>query len=139
MVKMLDMICRVGIFMQVIISVTILLFNTDRRTLILFCTLGDFTKFLFPYASFTTILNWGLLDWANGYNETVVDNAFDTVRRSLDYLMRMHPSPNQMYVQIGNGSLDHTLWDRCENWPHGPRTTFEINETAPGSDIASGM
>ncbi|XP_037029930.1 endoglucanase A-like [Bradysia coprophila] len=98
---------------------------------------GDFTKFLFPYASFTTILNWGLLDWANGYNETVVDNAFDTVRRSLEYLMRMHPSPNLMYVQIGNGSLDHTLWDRCEDWPHGPRRTFEINETAPGSDIAS--
>lgn len=99
---------------------------------------GDFTKFLFPYASFTTILNWGLLDWANGYNETVVDDAFDTVRRSLEYLIRMHPSPNVIYVQIGNGSLDHTLWDRCEDWPHGPRRTYEINETSPGSDIASG-
>lgn len=84
------------------------------------------------------MLNWGLLDWANGYNETVVEDTFDTVRRSLEYLIRMHPSPNLMYVQIGNGSLDHTLWDRCEDWPHGPRRTFEINETAPGSDIASG-
>lgn len=98
---------------------------------------GDFTKFLFPYASFTTILNWSLLDWANGYNETVVEDAFDTVRRSLEYLILMHPSPNVIYVQIGNGTLDHELWDRCENWPHGPRGTFEINATRPGSDIAA--
>lgn len=99
---------------------------------------GDFTKFLFPYASFTTMLNWGIIDWFNGYDASVLNQTIANVRVALEYLVRLHPEPNLIYGQIGIASLDHALWERCQDWPLGPRRTFQINTTAPGSELASG-
>jgi len=45
-------------------------------------------------------------------------------------------SPNELYGQTGEGGPDHGYWGRPEDWHLGPRRSFKITTTQPGSDLA---
>lgn len=94
-------------------------------------------KFMFPYAGFTTIINWGIIDFPTGYEASVLSGALETVRTSLNFLLKTHPQANTIHAQMGNGTLDHSWWGRPEDWPYGPRPTYTITESRPGSELGS--
>lgn len=31
-------------------------------------------------------------------------------------MFQIHPSANELYVQVGNGNEDHSFWGRPEQW-----------------------
>lgn len=98
---------------------------------------GDHVKFGFPMAGFTTILNWGLLDWRNGYDKANdYANSLSTVKWSLDFFIKAHVAPNELYGQTGDGYQDHSFWGRPEDWPNGPRQSWKITQQQPGSELA---
>jgi endoglucanase len=102
-----------------------------------YLTAGDHVKFGFPFAYFTTVINWGLIDYLEGYRSAgQVEYALDAMRWSLDYFIKAHPEPNVFYGQTGDGGVDHGYWGRPEDWDKGPRPSFKITEGVPGSDLA---
>lgn len=49
------------------------------------------------------------------------------------FLFQIHPSPNVLYVQVGNGTEDHRFWGRPEDWNgSNPRPTLKATPTKPG-------
>ena len=51
---------------------------------------GDFVKFGFPMAAFTTILAWGALDYENAYVKAgQLDYVRDAIRWSTDFFIKV--------------------------------------------------
>lgn len=98
---------------------------------------GDHVKFGFPMAAFTTILNWGLIDFQAGYESAMeLENGREAVKWSLDYFVKAHVAPNELYGQTADGNQDHGFWGRPEDWPQGPRQSWKITQQQPGSELA---
>jgi hypothetical protein len=88
-------------------------------------------------ASFTTLLNWGLLTFREGYVAAgELQNGLKTVQWSLDYFIKAHVAPNELYGQSGDGHQDHSFWGRPEDWPQGARQSWKITQQQPGSELA---
>lgn len=50
-----------------------------------------------------------------------------------DPYFQSHPSPNVLYVQVGNGTEDHRFWGRPEDWNgSNPRPTLKATALKPG-------
>lgn len=80
---------------------------------------------------------WGMLDVRTGY-EIAGEwaNAIAALRWGTDYMLKVkkidfsviiklntinikyqiHPSANELYVQVGNGNEDHAFWSRAHQW-----------------------
>ncbi len=121
---------------------------------------GDHVKFGFPGAFFITMLNWGLVDFLEGYESAgQKEYGYEAVRWGLDFIVKAHTAPNEFYGQAGDGNADHAFvsnikheaiygkyndkscmmefqWGRPEDWSQGPRPSFKITTDAPGSDLA---
>ena len=98
---------------------------------------GDHVKFGFPFAWFTTVLNYGLLEAKAGYEAAgQLQQGLGVVKWSLDYFIKAHVAPNEFYGQTGEGGQDHGYWGRPEDWHLGPRRSFKITQQTPGSDLA---
>lgn len=49
------------------------------------------------------------------------------------FFCQTHPSPNVLYVQVGNGTEDHQFWGRPEDWDGSdPRLTLKATVLRPG-------
>ena len=61
-----------------------------------------------------------------------------TLRRWFtDFMIKCHVAPNELYVQVGNVTLDHAVWGRPEELlDNMPRPAFKITPSAPGADVA---
>ena len=55
----------------------------------------------------------------------------DCLKWPLDYLIKCHVSPDELYVQVGDGAIDHEYWGRPEDM-NMPRPAFVVNKTKPG-------
>ncbi|KAJ6644009.1 Endoglucanase E-4 [Pseudolycoriella hygida] len=99
---------------------------------------GDHVKFQFPAAAAMTYLAWGMYDSVEGYQKAGQwENALSCLRWGMDYFIKIHPSPNVLYVQIGNGTEDHRFWGRPEDWNGSdPRPTLKATPSKPASDVA---
>ncbi|XP_045161147.2 endoglucanase A-like [Mercenaria mercenaria] len=98
---------------------------------------GDHVKFNFPQAGAVTMLAWGLLAFKDAYEgANQLQHMYDCIRWPLDYLMKCHVSPNEFYIQVGDGTADHNFWGRPENMTMS-RPAFKIDEQHPGSDMAA--
>jgi len=98
---------------------------------------GDHVKFGFPFAAFTTMLNYGVIASRQAYEATgQISYVYEQLRWSLDYFIKAHPSPNEFYGQTGDGGQDHGFWGRPEDWTLGPRKSYKITTASPGSDLA---
>ncbi len=62
---------------------------------------GDHVKFGFPMAQTATTLIYGLIEYEDAYAKAgELDNMRDCVRWVLDYFIKCHPTPNELYFQV---------------------------------------
>ncbi|BFZ07395.1 hypothetical protein BsWGS_10435 [Bradybaena similaris] len=97
---------------------------------------GDHVKFNFPMAYSTTALAWGYLEYADAYKAAGQTTYFlDSIKWSLDYLLKCHTGPEELYVQVGDAGLDHGYWGAPEKMTMA-RPAYKITAAKPGCDIA---
>ncbi|KAI0693824.1 Six-hairpin glycosidase-like protein [Cytidiella melzeri] len=98
---------------------------------------GDYIKYTFPMSYSVMSVCWGALDYGKGY-ELANQTSYldDMIRWSMDWLMKAHPEPNTLYVQVGDADLDNAYWGGDRGIPE-PRTSFPVNVTNPGTDAAA--
>ncbi|GAQ91459.1 endoglucanase [Klebsormidium nitens] len=96
---------------------------------------GDFCLFGLPLAYTVTMLSYGLVEYGTLYGPNYAP-ASDAVRWGTDWLIKAHASPNELYVQVGDGNIDHKCWQRPENLTT-PRPSFAVNVTSPGTEPAA--
>ncbi len=97
---------------------------------------GDHMKFTFPLSSALSMLSWGGLEYRAGYEKAGQwRTLLDTVRWGTDWLIKAHPSANELYAQVGDGRLDHAYWGPPERMTM-KRPSYKISANAPGSDLA---
>ena len=98
---------------------------------------GDHVKFGLPMASSMTLLVWGGIDNAAGYQKSgQTKGLLDVVRWGTDYLIKSHPSANVFYGQVGTGSADHAFWGPPEVMAMA-RPSFALTTTKPGTEVAA--
>ncbi|KAL0343111.1 UNVERIFIED_CONTAM: Endoglucanase 24 [Sesamum angustifolium] len=98
---------------------------------------GDLMKFGFPMAFTATVLSWAILEYGDHMKEVKeLENAQDSLKWITDYLINAHPSPNLLYVQVGDPELDHKCWERPEEMTE-TRPLTQVNTSYPGSDAAA--
>ncbi|CAF1158092.1 unnamed protein product [Rotaria sp. Silwood1] len=96
---------------------------------------GDYVKFGFPMASFTTLLAWGALDYEDAYQHSgQLHHVREAIRWSTDYFIKAHVSEYEFYGQVGDGYDDHASWSRPEDWTK-PRPAWKVTRQQPGSDL----
>ncbi|XP_025082994.1 uncharacterized protein LOC112557393 isoform X1 [Pomacea canaliculata] len=97
---------------------------------------GDNVKFNFPMAFSTTVLCWSLLEFKDAYEKAgQLDYMYDSIRWPLEYFIKCHTGPNELYVQVGDGGTDHGTWTSPELMDQN-RPAFKITASSPGSDVA---
>jgi len=97
---------------------------------------GDHVKFGFPMAWTATELTWGAIQFEAGYKAA---GQYDAILRNIrfvtDYFIKAHTAPNELYVQVGDGNVDHTWWGPVEVYPK-PAPSMKIDASCGGSDAA---
>ncbi|XP_053631602.2 endoglucanase A [Cherax quadricarinatus] len=97
---------------------------------------GDHVKFGFPMAYTATVLAWGLIDFAEGYEKAgQTEYGRAAVKWATDYFLKAHTAEYEFYGQVGAGQVDHSFWGRPEDM-HMERPSMKIDKSAPGSDLA---
>lgn len=97
---------------------------------------GDGVKFSFPMAFTTTMLSWGVVEYATQMESAgELHNALAAIRWATDYLLKTTSKPDIIYAQVGNPNLDHACWERPEDMDT-PRSVYWIDASRPGSDLA---
>ena len=98
---------------------------------------GDNIKFNFPQASSITLLAWSGVDFADGYKKAgQYEYLLDAVKWGTDYFIKCHTGKNELYVQVGNGSIDHGDWIAPEYMQY-KYPSYKIDASKPGSDVAA--
>jgi endoglucanase len=98
---------------------------------------GDHVKFNFPMAFSATMLAWGAIDFAGGYNASgQMKYLKSNLRFVNDYFIRCHTAPNELWGQVGNGGIDHAWWGSAEVMAMS-RPAYKIDATKPGSELAA--
>lgn len=97
---------------------------------------GDHIKFTFPLSSALTVLAWGGAEYKKGYVQSGQwPQYLATLRWGTDWLLKAHAAPDELYVQVGEGELDHAYWGPPETM-RMMRRSLKISPKAPGSDVA---
>ncbi len=102
---------------------------------------GDHIKFGFPMAFSVSALNWGYLEYKDGY-ETVNQSAHfkRNIKWVTDYFLKCHVAPNEFYGQISAKNPDHNFWMPAEmvdvHPQYGVRTSHKIDAQHPGTELA---
>ncbi|XP_061999460.1 endoglucanase 2-like [Rosa rugosa] len=98
---------------------------------------GDLLKFGFPMAFTATVLSWAILEYGDQMKEVKqLGHAHDSLKWITDYLINAHPSPNVLYIQVGDPELDHNCWQRPETMTER-RPLVQINTSFPGTEVAA--
>ncbi|KAJ0040829.1 hypothetical protein Pint_27541 [Pistacia integerrima] len=98
---------------------------------------GDLIKFGFPMAFTATMLSWGILEYGNQMNALKqLGHAQDSLKWITDYLINAHPSPNVLYIQVGDAKSDHDCWERPETMSE-MRPLSQVNASFPGTEVAA--
>jgi endoglucanase len=97
---------------------------------------GDHVKFGLPMAASATMIAWSIVDYRSAYVQTgQLDNALNQLKWATDYFIKAHPSPNELYGQVGNGGADHAWWGPAEVMQMA-RPSYRVHTGCPGSDLA---
>lgn len=99
---------------------------------------GDHAKFNFPMAYSVTTLCWGFLENKSAYESAnQVEIFLENIKHATDYLINCHTAPNELWAQVADGDVDHKYWVPAEVVHlHYDRTSYKIDATMPGSDLA---
>ncbi|MCH89161.1 endoglucanase 1-like, partial [Trifolium medium] len=97
---------------------------------------GDNLKFGLPMAFTTTLLAWSVIEFGSSMQDQI-ENARDAIRWSTDYLLKAATTtPDTLYVQVGEPSMEHGCWERPEDMDT-PRNVYKVSAQNPGSDVAA--
>jgi hypothetical protein len=97
---------------------------------------GDNVKFGFPMAASATLLAWGVVDYREGYTRSgQLNDMLGNLRWVMDYFIKAHSSANELWVQVGDGDVDHNWWGSAEVMQM-ERPSFKVDTSCPGSDVA---
>ncbi|CAO0797560.1 unnamed protein product [Mucor circinelloides] len=83
------------------------------------------------------MLCWGGTDYIQGYqlaNQTKY--LRDQVKWATDWLIKAHPSPSTLFVQVGDVEIDNESFGP-DSEIKDPRPSYQINETDFGTDAAA--
>ena len=103
---------------------------------------GDHVKFGQPMAQTMSTLAWGGIEYQKAYQQMGQwDELLDAVKWGTDYFLKAHVSENgktqALYVQVGDGNLDHAYWGAPETMTM-ERPAFKIDQNNPGTEVAAG-
>ena len=101
---------------------------------------GDHIKFGFPMAFSVTALNWGFLEYKDGYDSANQTEIFKrNIKWVTDYFIKCHPSPNVFYSQVSEKGQDHNYWMPAEmvdvHPMYGVRKAHKLTTANPGTEI----
>ncbi|KAJ3937300.1 MAG: glycoside hydrolase family 9 protein [Lentinula lateritia] len=100
---------------------------------------GDYIKVSFPLSFTLNSICWGGIDFGMGYDLSNQTSYLDSMLRwGLDWLIKMHANTSTLYVEVADTGIDNAYWGGDQNIP-GPRPSFQINDTSPGTDAAAGV
>ena len=105
---------------------------------------GDHVKFGLPMAYAATTLAWGAIGYAEGYRASDSDgDILAHISWVTDYLARTYDdkgtatlADDVVYVQVGNGDLDHADWGAAEDMTMA-RPTYAVSAQAPGTEVSA--
>jgi len=98
---------------------------------------GDNVKFNFPQAGALSLLAFSAYKWQDGYKEADQwEYIKDCIKWGTDYFIKCHTGKNELYGQVGNGSLDHGEWVAPEDMTY-EYPSYKIDTSGPGSDLAA--
>ena len=98
---------------------------------------GDNCKFNFPQAGTLTLIAWSAIDFADGYKKAgQYKYVLDMIKWGTDYFIKCHPSKNELYITVGDASLDHSYWYPPEyiNYEY---PSYKIDPDHPGTEVAA--
>ena len=98
---------------------------------------GDNVKFNFPQAFTLTMLSWSGITFEDGYKKSdQFEYLLDAVKWGTDYLIKCHTSKDELYVQVGNGQVDHTHWLPPEYITY-EYPSYKVTSSAPGTEVSA--
>ncbi|MBI4909628.1 MAG: glycoside hydrolase family 9 protein [Acidobacteria bacterium] len=98
---------------------------------------GDHVKFGFPMASSATLLAWSAFEYRAGFRDSrQMPHLVSNLRWIADYFMKASATPEQLWVQVGDGNADHSFWGAAEVLQMA-RPSFKVSASCPGSDVAA--
>ena len=98
---------------------------------------GDNVKFNFPQAAAMTLLAWSGIEFAEGYKKSgQFEYLLDEVKWGADYFIKCHSGKNELYVQVGDGQVDHSWWVAPEYIQY-KYPSFKLDEKHPGTEAAA--
>ncbi|KAL5727045.1 cellulase [Ranunculus cassubicifolius] len=97
---------------------------------------GDNVKFGLPMAFTLTMMSWSIIEYGKEMATSgELRNAMEAVKWGTDYLIKVHPEPNVLFGEVGDGVSDHYCWQRPEDMTTD-RHAYRIDVNNPGSDLA---
>ncbi|XP_069111328.1 endoglucanase E-4-like [Argopecten irradians] len=97
---------------------------------------GDLVKFGLPMSASVTLLAWGFLQYPDAYTDAnQTEYMYDCIRWPLEWMIKAHTNTSELYIQVGDGNIDHAAWGRPEDMTMA-RPAFQVNSSKPGSDVA---
>lgn len=104
---------------------------------------GDHVKFGLPQAYSASMLEWGYYEFPNAYSGAGQKGHFTTVTNYFaNYFKKstiLDASGNMQYFcyQVGDGDLDHSVWEAPEVQGSMHRPSFWASASNPATDIVS--
>ena len=101
---------------------------------------GDYVKSTKTIGHSMALLAWALLEFRDGFAEAgALQAALESLRWGAEYLVRCHPHPDLLVVQVGDFVLDHSTWapPPLHRPPTGPRRVFNLTRGQPMVDVAT--
>ena len=97
---------------------------------------GDHVKFGLPMSASATMLAWGVVEYPAAYERSgQMQHIKNNLKFVADYLVKAHTAPDELWGQVGTGSVDHTFWGAPEVMQMA-RPAAKIDPSCPGSDLA---
>ncbi|KAM9978659.1 hypothetical protein ACTFIY_012397 [Dictyostelium cf. discoideum] len=97
---------------------------------------GDGVKFGLPMCWTMTILGWNFVEYSSNIESCgLTDLYLNVLKWGTDYILASHLSDNVLVAQVGDGNVDHSVWQPPE-FINYVRPVFLINSSNPGTELA---
>lgn len=73
----------------------------------------NYLKFTVPLSYTLTMLSWGGIEWIESYKRAnLMTDLRDAIKWGTDWIIKAHPEPNVLFVQVGDGKVDNMYWGK---------------------------
>ncbi|KAN0041255.1 hypothetical protein ACTFIV_003792 [Dictyostelium citrinum] len=97
---------------------------------------GDGVKFGLPMCWTMTMLGWNYIEYQSNIESCgLTDLYLNVLKWGTDYILACHLSDNVFVAQVGDGNVDHSVWQPPE-FINYVRPVYLINSSYPGTELA---